>query len=773
MPQFREFDDAVCCPVKLRYVSRRFCHERPFSINVIWSFTGKSLRRFDSFDGLTQQQIITRVEWFVTEMKNYDVLPKNASIDCKSIALQKPEHVLNLLLKLVSHDLLFTWERSSQLMHLDDKVVCSVPFKWTPEIQPSVKQQPKLRSVSSLLDSLDALTNRTEQPSLEEHSSQDSAVWKAFPGHEVALGYKKDILKGRRTNDPNPEQCALQMVNALLKEASKDTISEISRLEDLVHTNVICSLVNYFLPHTFAIQIILDDRWAVNVALKTLEKLLFITSSFSCDDLTKGDLQAVCAYVCFICMAGFKYKQSRSVVNYNKQLSFRTELAMSRLKIFSSENLELNQFAEKNDLQQKVIEMKNANIRKLIHLPLLESAEVNPEHYQDYEDTVLLLLENGASLNKRDRNNHKALYYAMRGQHRDICQLLIEWGGRVWDQSSGQLSPSTSKHNLKEFCKEYSERWKTAVSRILKGDTGLLKRIVEDQETGKSTMASLRSRCIDGSTLLHVAAYFGEEECVETLLKLHIDTDVVDYKGATPLQRSRDAKTMQMLRNYGADVNWKDDDGNTALHMVCYGEPGQPTRMDSLQFLLSHKASTRKYNKKGLLPIHCAAIQGRTDILQALTEFAPKEREHITEHLTKRDIPSLPYLALTNGHLESAKCPLHLAACHVENYEILALLLSCSAEVNALNKDLITPLFNATNSSNFHGAKLLIDYGANLEYQDERGLTAFDHIKNIDDWIACGLFGSDINELLRAYDLRQSIQLVRQVADRMKTMEAI
>ncbi|XP_066445393.1 serine/threonine-protein kinase TNNI3K-like [Eleutherodactylus coqui] len=134
-----------------------------------------------------------------------------------------------------------------------------------------------------------------------------------------------------------------------------------------------------------------------------------------------------------------------------------------------------------------------------------------------------------------------------------------------------------------------------------------------------------QARCIDGSTLLHVAAYYGEEECTE------------------------------MLLNYGADVNWKDDDGNTTLHMVCYGEPGQPTRMDCLQLLLTHKVSTRKSNKKGLLPIHCAAIQGRKDVLQALIESEPKMREFINEHMSKRDTPSLPYLALANGHLENAK----------------------------------------------------------------------------------------------------------------------
>ncbi|XP_063783764.1 uncharacterized protein LOC134932872 isoform X2 [Pseudophryne corroboree] len=961
---------------------------------LLESFTGKALRRFESLDGLTQQQIITRVEWFVSEMKKIDVLPQN---------------VLNLLWKLISYDLLFTWERSSQLMHRDDKVICSVPFKWTPEAAPPMKEKPESRSVSSILASLDVLSKKSLQPDPEERiAPPQTAVWHPFPGRAHAQSFNKNIPKGGWASYPSPEQCVLQIVNSLLKEASKDASTEIMKIEDLVHCNVICTIVNYFLPHTFAIDVILDDRWAVNVALKTLEALLFITTSFSCDDLLQGDLQAVCAYLCFVCMAGFKYKQSRSVVNYTKQLTLQIEVAMSKLQIFSSGKLELNQSAEKYDLQQKVIEMKNelqwlkksydldrcqkwvkharkvqkktkdiiqqkikdrfeivalprplsihdlcltlginlqltqgsgfyhlchkqtltaecrvvlqkkdtqqfiddfsgshkTSVRKLLNLPLQEVTEVNPNNYTDYKlfiecksknkmlkanslflyqvfpgnssqwlkilhqainnneycrtvnllrffketcphlinleemssgcsalhlacqkgffDTVLILLENGASMDKLDGNHRTPLHYALVEKHRNICQLLIEWGCRIRDHNiSGQLVPATLNQDLKEFCKGYSEMWQTAIPEVLNGNITLLKKMIGDHEKGNTVMASLRSRCVDGSTLLHVAAYFGDTQLVESILKLQVEVDILDYRESTPLQRSRDVKTMQLLLNHGADIHWKDHDGNTALHMICYGEPGKPSRMDCLQLLLSNGVSTRKCNKNRLLPIHCAAIQGRTDVVQAVVESGTKERELINEHLMLQDTPSLPYLAMANDHLECAiwlvsnkfnlrdgedaellfditfnkdekgnkvqqvrflitsglnvnicdnkgNSAVHLAARHIENYDIMKLLLSSGAEVDTVNNDCITPLFNAVHASNFHGARLLLDYGANLEHQDNGGLTAFDHIKNVDDWIACGIFSDEMNELLRAYDLQQSIHLVRRVAEQIK-----
>ncbi|CAH2277641.1 ankyrin repeat, PH and SEC7 domain containing secG-like isoform X1, partial [Pelobates cultripes] len=53
---------------------------------------------------------------------------------------------------------------------------------------------------------------------------------------------------------------------------------------------------------------------------------------------------------------------------------------------------------------------------------------------------------------------------------------------------------------------------------------------------------------------------------------------------------------------------------------------------------------------------------------------------------------------------------LHLAALRINCYEILQLLLSSGSEVDVQNDRNMTPLFNAISASNFHGAKLLLDY---------------------------------------------------------------
>ena len=54
------------------------------------------------------------------------------------------------------------------------------------------------------------------------------------------------------------------------------------------------------------------------------------------------------------------------------------------------------------------------------------------------------------------------------------------------------------------------------------------------------------TRCINGSTLLHTAAYFGVIPVIKELLKERVDVNLLDYKGATPLHRARDHKTIRV-----------------------------------------------------------------------------------------------------------------------------------------------------------------------------------------------------------------------------------
>ena len=56
------------------------------------------------------------------------------------------------------------------------------------------------------------------------------------------------------------------------------------------------------------------------------------------------------------------------------------------------------------------------------------------------------------------------------------------------------------------------------------------------------------ARFINGSSLLHTAAYFGHLNALRSVVKLGVDLDLLDYKGATALHRARDTETIKVCR---------------------------------------------------------------------------------------------------------------------------------------------------------------------------------------------------------------------------------
>ncbi|KAK6482400.1 hypothetical protein HHUSO_G15403 [Huso huso] len=982
---------------------------------LLESFTGKSLRRMQSMDGLTLQQVITRVEWFVEELKKAKIISENDNINCRAIARRNYECVLNLLWKLIAHDIWFTWERSSQLQLSDDKLLCSIPFKWTPEAPPtSKKTDPPSGSTLALFADLEALSSPINGSGVSPTSEPcPQPEVEPFPGRDLAKAYNSKIPIRGWEFYPSPDQCILEMVNSHLQMSAKGKNLLAKSLDNLVDGHILCCLANSFLPGTFTTEVLLNDRWSANLALKTMEKLLYASSSFTSDDLYQGDSTAVCAYMCSIFMAGYKYKQCRAVAQSVKKLQIQIAAIRSNLRVFPSEILELNQFQQKSELQQRQTELQkelgrlctsydvkscqkwmvhaekvqkktwkyirqkmkgrfetvtvprnititglclsllidlsltrgggfylaqeketvarnrriilqnketgeyiddfsgfqpHVSVRKILSLSATDVIE--PRVYQKYKiflesdsknkilkknstflyqvfpgsashwqqlvfkalrsrdytavkdmvlffrtthnevintedpstgntalhlacrsghfETALLLLENGASLNVRNKNGRTPCFFAAAGQHRSVCQLLIEWGCDFHAKDSRGQGPLDSIHSerLKEYLLGYSAFWSSAVPAIMHGGADVLYEIVQKHLQDVAGMASLRSRCINGSTLLHTAAYFGETDIIKTLLGLQVDVNLLDYKGATALHRARDSETMQFLIDHGADVNQKDDDGNTPVHMVCYGEQGKDTRLDCLRLLLSYHATTVKANRKGLLAIHCAAMQGRIDVIELLLQCdSDGQMQRKIQRATETNSPSLLYLAVANDHLKCAEwlamrsftfkpteqeellyglfqqeiarkektktlefliksgvsvntvyaggdSTLHLAALQTNLTELLALLLGQGADVNKLNDEQCSPLFYAVHVSNFHGAALLLENGAGVMLRDSQGLTAFDYIRSYDEWIESGLFSEEITTLLKAYDLKQTRSLIRGITRKLNVLDA-
>ncbi|XP_070560695.1 uncharacterized protein [Ptychodera flava] len=976
---------------------------------LIESLTGIENKRIQSFDDLTQQQKVTRMEWIVKELRESEILPEDVYVDCRLFAMRHAEHVFDLLWKLIEHDIWFTWERMEFMLQTEDSIIAEVPFKWSPE-PPPAKKKKKIKKSTSLLSGFGSASVITESlPTTPEPMPE----YDKFPGYEIVNKYKP---QRKNWQPPDADDCIIEMINAQLQTVREGRRLVVTNMDDLVDSRVLCALVNSFAPGTFTTEVMLNDRWTINLALKVFEKIIRLKTPVDSEDLVEADPMAMSSYMCVYFMCGYKLKQAKAVINRLSELTQlireanhelenfpaiintmaelkRKKELKSNLESYESEYKRLTNIydldecnkwwrhvdeiqaetravvAEKmkqrfdtmtvprnitiNDLCLSMVinlsltggsgfylakfketftpdrrivlkhlesgeyiddftqakGQKKISIRKILGLPRSEVIDINPSDYPQYEmyfesqsrnktlkagsifmyqvfpgntlqwellyfkaakmgelDTVqklvvffrkkrpsfinakekrtgntalhwaarnghyrlvLYLLESGAYIDSKNTNGGTPFFCAVEGLSKGISQLLVEWGANVHMKNNQSRTAFDLVRNdeLKTFLTEYYEHLTASIPKLMDGDTYLLKQLVDDHVLGIQTFASLRSRCINGSTLIHTAAYFGCISVIKELLKERVDVNLVDYKGATALHRAKDAATIQVLLDNGGYINAEDSEGNTALHVKCYGESGKPTQTECIQLLLESNISLTHRNCKELLAIHCCAMQGRIDALALLLNH--DVNSEIPDALDKEDVrspPSLPHLAIANDFLDCAtwlveqgygfklneqdvlmhrvlteqikvkkrvdvlkflldngadmnqryaggNTPLHYSAGMTGPTDILEILLAYGADVDALNDDQCTPLFFAMQANNMYSASVLIDNGSNVRHKNIQGLTAFDCILDFDEWIECPYFSDEMKARLKAYSLKHARDLVRAITKKVKNTQ--
>lgn len=969
---------------------------------LLESLTGKPLEKLQSFDGLTQQQKITRVEWIVKELKNAKIISKATHVDSRMFAMRCADQVFDLLWCLVCHDIWFVWERSEFLQQAQGQILTSKAFSWTPPPPPPKTPTHKVeKSMLQGFGSKSLVQTPVDTPELPSESP-------------TSLSKSDDMVTKRRRsmNFPSPEYCILDMVNAHLKmnrEGRKLTRGVLS-LSDLTDSRVLCALVNSFVPETFTTEVLLNDRWTINLALTTANQMFKSSNPFDSQDLVEGDVMSVCCYFAFLFMSGYKYRQSRAVLKRLDELNvlkigIRDEIEQfpslitnvkdlkrkkeldSLLSVYEEEiqfleqnydiakcNIWMKQVAEIqikcralvaekivqrfdvvkvprnvtiNDLavdlvinlsltcgtgfySSKVHETvwkgrklvlrdketgefyddfagnadQKETVRQMLGLKEEQVVELSGDHskyeiyfesssrnktlkagsmflYQIFPgttlqcqrllfkaaktgeldtvqklvaffnadkdfikskehgsgnsalhmacrhghfDIVLYLLENGADIDMFNNHNNTPFFLATESLHKEICQLLIEWGAEVMKRNkSSKTAFDLMRHGeLKKFLEGKYKEWQQLVPALISGDTKKLTEVVDAHHRREKMLASLRSRCISGSTLLHTASFFGAIPVIKTLLSEGVDVNVLDYKGATPLHRAKDADTVELLLEAGSNIDSVDHDGNTPLHVKCYGESGEATDLECIEKMLMKEAPLSIRNNQDLMPIHCCAMQGRIDAIQALLFFDTGESiKQNLEMENEKSPPSLLHLSVANDFLDCARwlsenkfefkenetdllvhkilleevpcanrvetirfllqsgasvnptypggnTALHITSGLTNAADVLELLLCFDADVDAPNDDLCTPLFYATQSNNLYAASLLLSHGANVKTRNLQGLTAFDFISDFEEWIDCGYFSEEMRARLKAYSLKHARDLVRAISKKVK-----
>ncbi|XP_062338896.1 protein phosphatase 1 regulatory subunit 12A isoform X4 [Osmerus eperlanus] len=254
--------------------------------------------------------------------------------------------------------------------------------------------------------------------------------------------------------------------------------------------------------------------------------------------------------------------------------------------------------------------------------------------------------------------------------------------------------------------------------------------------------------------------WLGSETDIEPPILKKKKTKVKFDDGAVFLAACSSGDTEEVLRmlDRGADINYANVDGLTALHQACIDD-----NVDMVTFLVEHGASINQPDNEGWIPLHAAASCGYMDIAEYLIsqgasvgvvnsegetpldiaeeeameellqneinrqgvdiEAARKEEERVMLRDARQWVNSGQISDVR--HAKSGGTALHVAA--AKGYaEVLKLLIQAGYDVNIKDFDGWTPLHAAAHWGKEEACRILVESLCDMDLINKVGQTAFD-----------------------------------------------
>ena len=192
---------------------------------------------------------------------------------------------------------------------------------------------------------------------------------------------------------------------------------------------------------------------------------------------------------------------------------------------------------------------------------------------------------------------------------------IVRLGDSIeWRQPQGQLPPPVQSGLPQNF-----------LETVQKGTVDEVKDFIEKNgvDVNTRTKVSLKVGYKDFThksrytTLLHIAAYNPEVEVLKYLISQGADVNAKDNDGETPLHHTvfnSNIEVLKYLVSQGVDVNAKNNNGRTPLHLAANFSRDP----EVLKYLVSQGADINAKDNDGETPVHCTAYNRDVEVLKYL-----------------------------------------------------------------------------------------------------------------------------------------------------------
>ncbi|ODM88846.1 Ankyrin-3 [Orchesella cincta] len=340
-----------------------------------------------------------------------------------------------------------------------------------------------------------------------------------------------------------------------------------------------------------------------------------------------------------------------------------------------------------------------------------------------------LLMGLRASPDATDDKGQKPIHLAAQNNHADVIKLFLKHSSAL----------------VNSFTKDGST---CAHLAAMQGSVAVLEELMKFDKQG---VINARNRSTD-ATALQLAAEGGHADLVNSLLQAGAsasDENRLGYTAAHLAAKNGHSNVLEALRNAQEDsINITSRKlGTSALHIAAYYGQTETVR-ELLQYIPATSTTDPPFSpatafireigtESGLTPLHMAAFAGEENVVRLLLNF---EGVQVDAGTTIYGFNSL-HLACWGGHstvvglllsrsselLESkdasGKSSLHIAAINGHK-SMVEVLLGQGAEIDAIDKELWTPLICAAQAGHLDVVRLLVESGASPLAKNVKGHSA-------------------------------------------------